>query len=128
MSPETLSVSKSWKHKIRRKGSAGTLYLTIAPITGVVHPMRMKSMITNDAQNKTRFQLMFLSGFMKMILTRVTMAMNAFSKPAKSIMAEVFSPITGLKKELENACGAAFIKLIKSSACTRATEITLPDS
>ena len=87
----SFSLSNKKRNAISKNGSAGTLYLAIAPSTGVVSPMIRNWIMTNDKQNKTYSQRMIDRGLMKRRHSRMIRRIRMFSAPAISIIGDFSS-------------------------------------
>ena len=84
----SLFLSNRIKKVIIKKGKVGTLYLAIAPKTGVVSPIIKNWIITNEKQNKTYFHFISFNGLIKTMQIIISSSINMFSNPVMSIIGD----------------------------------------
>ena len=110
---------------IIRKGNAGILYLTIAPITGVISPVSVKIINTKKAENIRTF-LFSIFLLKKKMQIRPKKSTIRFSNEARAINTDFTSKKKGLKSVLAKATGELTIKLHRFGS-RYSDLITLPD-
>ena len=95
-----------------KKGQAGILYLTIAPETGVVHPINKYRIIMKVRQNPTNLKSIFALFLLKKRHKIPKRNSVIFSSELSSIIADLLSQIKGRKVVLVNADGIIFTNSI----------------